>query len=137
MIAVDRMSISRFVTLAVGALVLLAALGYVPTRRLAGDGATSAMLVGAGLALLASMIGILPLLKVRGRPPAQKIAALMGSIALRLGVVVAAAAAVALAGVLALKPFLVWIALSHLVLVAVDSLFARAEIRADDPTPNA
>ena len=42
------------------------------------------------------------------------------------------AVAAVLTGFLAKTPFLAWVVLSHLGLLVADTLFARAEIRADD-----
>ena len=77
------MPYSRFVVLAIAIVGGLWLLGYLPTRRFAGDAAALAMLVGGALALIASLTGTLPLVWARGRPPAEKISAIMGSIALR------------------------------------------------------
>ncbi len=130
--SVDRMPYPRFIALAVGIVVGLWALGYLPTRRFVGEEAMPAMLMAGVLALVASLVGTLPLLNVRGRPPVEKVSAVLGAIALRLLAILVLAAAVLLSGFLAGKPFLVWVVLTHLGLLIADTLFAKAEMRADD-----
>lgn len=127
-----RMPYPGFVALAVGIVVALGVVGYLPTRRFVGDAAVPGMLAGAAVALIASLVGTAPLLAVRGRPPVDKVAAVMGSIALRLAIVAVLATAVVASGLLDTKAFLAWVIVSHLGLLVADTLFARAEIRADD-----
>ncbi len=54
----------------------------------------------------------------------------IGSIALRLTTVVALAAVTVLTGLFAIKPLLVWVAISHTGLLVADTVFARAMVRA-------
>lgn len=129
----ERMPLAKFLALAVGVVVVLWAVGFLPTRRLAGEGGFPAMLVGGMLAFAASAVGTLPLVFKRGRPPVDKVGAVLGSIALRLGVVLVLSVAAVLSGLLDTKPFLAWVIVSHLGLLVADTLFARAELRADDP----
>lgn len=122
-------SFVRFVALALGVQGLLWLVGYLPTRRLGGEEAIPAMLLGGTCALAASLLGALPLFLGRGRPPAEKVGTVLGSIALRLLVVVALALAAVLGGLAAKVPLLVWVAVSHGGLLVVDTLYARAEMR--------
>jgi hypothetical protein len=127
-----RMPFAGFVALAAGIVVALCLVGYLPTRRFVGDAAVGVVLAGGAVALVASLAGTVPLLAVRGRPPVGKVAAAMGSIAVRLAVVAVLATAVALSGLVDTKAFLTWVVVSHLGLLVADTLFARAEMRADD-----
>ena len=133
----DRDRFLGFLKLAAGILAALLILGYIPTVRLAGDKGISAMLVGCGVSLAGSMAGTMPLLLSRSRTAIEAVPVLLGSIALRLTVVMALAAAVALLGPLAVKPFLVWVGLSHLGLLVADTLYARGEVRAKELTAGA
>ena len=90
------------------------------------------MLVGCAVSLVASVAGTMPLLWSRSRTPVEAMPVLMGSIALRLTVVIALAAAVVFLGSLAVKPFLVWVAVSHVGLLVADTLYARGEVRAKE-----
>jgi hypothetical protein len=105
----------RFVAWALAAVVLVAALGFVPTRRLGGPGALASMMAGCAVGWAASALGGIPVALGRGR------AASMG---LRFGVVLALGAAAAFSGWFSLKPLLIWIAISYLALLAVDTWYA-------------
>ncbi len=92
----------KFLVLALGILALLLAVGYLPTRRLGGEAALSAMLAAAGISLLASLAGTVPIVLARGLH--QPVSAVMGSMAIRLAVVLFAGAGAALSGVFAVAP---------------------------------
>lgn len=128
----DRDRYLGFLKLAAGILAALLIVGYLPTVRLAGDKGITAMLAGCGVSVVGSMAGTIPLLLSRGRTAVEAVPVLLGTIALRLTVVVLLAAAVALAGLVAIKPFLVWVAASHVGLLVADTLYARGEVRARD-----
>lgn len=117
--------LARFVGLALGAAVAVALIGYLPTRRLGGEGASAAMLLGCAVSFSASVVGMLPLLLA---PPdlaaPDRTVRSLGSMVLRLGVLVMLGAAAALAGIVPLRPLILWIALSHLALLGVDTLYA-------------
>ncbi len=123
-----------FLKLAAGILAALLIVGYLPTVRLAGDKGISAMLVGCAVSLVASVAGTMPLLWSRSRTPAEAMPVRMGSIALRLTLVIGLAAAVVFLGSLAVEPFLVWVAMSHVGLLVADTLYARGEVRAKEST---
>ena len=118
-----------FLKLAAAILIGLLAVGYLPTVNSAGDEGVSAMFTGSGVSLLASVAGTLPLLLSQARTPVEMMPAVMGSIALRLVAVVALAAAVVWSGTLATRPFLVWVAISHVGLLVADTLYARGRVR--------
>lgn len=119
-----------FLKLAAGILAALLTLGYLPTVRLAGEKGIWAMLAGCGVSLVGSVAGTMPLLLSRSRNAVEVMPAVIGSIALRLTVVVALAAATAWVGWFANKPFLLWVAISHLGLLVADTRYARAEVQA-------
>ncbi len=116
-------------------LVVLLALGYLPTAKTAGEEGLSAMVAGTGVSLVGSVAGTVPLLLSRSRTAAEAMPAVIGSIALRLVLVIALAAAVALSGVFATRPLLVWVALSHAGLLVPDTLYARARMRLNEACP--
>ncbi len=133
----DRDRYLGFLKLAAGILTMLLLLGYLPTVRMAGDKGLSAMFAGCGVSTVGSMAGTVPLLLSRGRSSVEAVPVLLGSIALRLTVVIALAAAVALLSTLAVKPFLVWVGLSHVGLLVADTLYALGEVRAREITAGA
>ncbi len=112
-----------------GILVVLLALGYLPTTRLAGDEGIVAMVAGCGVSLASSVAGTVPFLLSRTWTPVESMPVLMGSIALRLVVAVALATVAALTFELAIKPFLLWVAISHGGLLVADTSYARAQVR--------
>ncbi len=125
-----RPSYLGFLKLASAILVGLFVLGYLPTVRSAGEDGVSAMFAGGGVSLAASVAGTVPFLLSQARTPAEAIPAVMGSIALRLAVVVVLATAVVLTGTFAIRPLLVWVAISHAGLLVADTHYGRGRIRA-------
>jgi uncharacterized membrane protein len=117
----------RFLAWVVGAAVLIALVGALPTRRLGGDEAIPAMIAGCAIGILASAAGGIPI--ARGRraaetDPAEKLKVMMLSMALRLMAVVALGAAASLSGEFERVPLLLWIALGYVTLLAVDTWYA-------------
>ena len=119
----------RFLALAAAAAALLGAAGWLPTRNLAGGGGLAAM--GAALALcwLASAFGGMPVLLAEtataaaGAAPRLPVVVALGSMGVRLAVVVGLALAAALSGLVATQPLLVWTALGYLGLLAIDTAY--------------
>lgn len=116
----------RFLAWALAAVVLAAALGFVPTRRLGGPGALASMIAGCAVGWAASALGGIPVLLGRGKAlnPAGRLQAMLASMGLRFGVVLALGAAAAFSGWFGLKPLLIWIAVSYMALLAVDTWYA-------------
>jgi len=117
----------RFVAWVVGVAALAAALGYLPTRRLGGPDAVPAMLAGCAVAVLASLVGGLPVLlgrREREPTPAERLNGMLFGLALRFGVALGLGMAVALSGSFARYPLLLWVAISYMALLAVDTRFA-------------
>lgn len=127
-------AIPRLLVQGAGILGLLLVLGYLPTVRLAGDGALAAMLAGCGVSVLASLAGAVPIWRATrragGRPPQELLPAVLGSIVLRFAAALVLAVAVVLSGWFATEPMLVWLAISYLGLLVVDVRFARAHLGA-------
>jgi hypothetical protein len=112
-----------FLAALAGVTVLVLAAGYRPTRALAGEAALEAMFLACGVCLAGSAVGGVPIALARaGGPEALK--RFIGSMALRLAVVALLALLVLLLLAPARKPFLLWLALSHLVLLVADTGFA-------------
>ncbi|HEV2855585.1 MAG TPA: hypothetical protein VHC97_22545 [Thermoanaerobaculia bacterium] len=119
----------RFLAWALATVVLVAALGFVPTRRLGGEEALAAMIAGCAVGWAASALGGIPVALGRGSrggtvTPAARLQAMLMSMALRFGVVIVLGAAAAFSGWFGLKPLLIWIAVSYLALLAVDTWYA-------------
>lgn len=126
----------RFLGWAVGLSAVTFALGYLPTRALAGGEGLPAMAVGIAIGFLASSLGAVPVAlaaageRSAGRSPAMTVAS--AAMALRLMVVLALALPAALSGRLARGPLLVWVAISYIVLLAVDTRYALVALRTSE-----
>lgn len=119
----------RFLAWALAAVVLAAALGFVPTRRLGGEEALAGMIAGCVIGWAASALGGIPVALSRGRrgtvvTPAARLQAMLASMGLRFGVVLALGAVAVFSGWFGMKPLLLWIAISYLALLAVDTWYA-------------
>jgi hypothetical protein len=117
----------RFLAWGLAAMVVVALLGFVPTRRLGGEGAVRSMTAGCLVGWLASALGGIPVLlgrKAAETTAAGRLQAMLASMGLRFGVVLALGAAAAFSGWFDLKPLLLWIGLSYLALLAVDTWYA-------------
>ncbi len=117
-----------FLKQAAGILISLLVLGSLPTVRWAGNEGLWAMVMGCGVSLVGSAVGTVPLLTSRGRTQVETLPSLIGSIVLRMAVVIALATAVAFSGLFANKPLLIWVAISHAGLLVADTVFARREV---------
>jgi uncharacterized membrane protein len=117
----------RFLAWVAGMVVLIIAVGALPTRRLGGDGAIPAMIAGCVIGALASAAGGIPVAlarKSKATDPAGRLNAMLLSMGLRLAVVIALGAAAVLSGGLERRPLLLWIAISYVALLAVDVWYA-------------
>lgn len=111
---------------ALAALVVAAtvAVGYMPTKRLGGAGAVTAMLAGCVISLIASVTGFIPIV-VASRGPSEKMPqAVLLSTLLRFLAVVILALSAALSGWFERAPLLVWVAISYVLLLAADTVYA-------------
>jgi hypothetical protein len=103
----------------------LVLLGYFPTLRLAGAGAIGAMVAGIGISLVAGCVGAVPI-GLAGRGDSRKLPqAILFATVLRFLVCLALAASALLSGLFEpLKVLGLWVALSYLAMLVVDTMFA-------------
>lgn len=120
----DRTIIGRYLGLMVMVTAALLLLGYAPTRRLGGEEAVPAMLVGCAISVVASVVGTLPVFLARNRPHLEAWTAAMVAMAVRLGIAIVLGVALALSGVFATKPLLIWVAVGHAAFLVPDTLFS-------------
>lgn len=121
---------ARLTILLVGIAGAMALLGFVPTRRFGGEEAIQAMWAALGVTVVTSSLAALPVTVARIRPRRENlINVLLGSLVLRMALVVLLGAATVLSGVFAVKPLLLWIGISYLVLLRVDTLYAARYAR--------
>ena len=113
-----------FLAALVGLTLALAAVGYLPTRSLAGPAALPAMFLACAVCLAGSAVGGVPIALARAGG-VEGLKRFIASMVLRLLVVVLLAVAVLLLLGPERKPFLLWLAIGHVVLLIVDTGFAR------------
>jgi hypothetical protein len=95
---------------------------------MAGVGAGPAVIAGGLAALAASWVGSLPVLLAR-QLDGNEASRILGSTALRSVSALLLGLALGLAGWFSLGPLLVWLALSYVVLLPVDVMFAIDRLR--------
>ena len=115
---------ARFLVLILAAAGVVAALGYLPTRRLAGTEGVVAMLGGCAVTMIASMIGAVSIAVAARRPSGVTPQVIMVATSVRLVVVLVLGGAAVLSGLFERGPLLIWVALSYLAQLAVDTWLA-------------
>lgn len=101
---------------------ILLLIGYWPTRQLSGGDGLRDMFAACALTLLTSWASLLPLMF---RRPDTKFAMLvLVSMTVRFALVAVGALAMVLLGWVQRGPFLVWVALSYVLLLVPDTLLA-------------
>lgn len=111
---------ARFLSLAVAIVLGLCVAGWLPTRRLAGAGATAAMLAGCAISLLSAALAGGLLIVVGAETPEARMQRGFLAMVVRLAVVVALGAAAALSGEVARQPLLFWIGTAYVALLPLE-----------------
>lgn len=107
---------------------VLLAIGYLPTRSLAGAGALPAMLLACAVSFIGSAVGALPVATARASG-LEGLKRFTASVVLRLLLVGALAGTILWLLEPERKPFLLWLAISYLVLLVADTGFVQAVFR--------
>jgi hypothetical protein len=118
---------ARFLGLALAIVAALMAVGFVPTRRLAGDDALAAMAAGCGISFVSAAMAGWLLTGVGAATPEARMQRAFLAMAVRLAVVVMLGLAAALSGMLARMPLLFWLAATYVVLLPLEVKLAIAE----------
>ncbi len=100
---------------------LAAAVGAWPTQVLAGIPGLVAMAVGLGIALVASLAGLVPLVLLPGRDAQARLNGLLTGMGLRFMLTLAPLLALLLTRRLAGLPLAMWTVIGYLLLLAVDT----------------
>ena len=131
----------RFVVLSAAVAAGCAAIGWLPTVLLAGEGAAAGLLAGCAISWLASVSGAVLFVRLMAANVPGGLAEL-AKLGLRFAAVVlfgVLGAVLARRGYWPLRPMLVWIALSYLPLLGLDIGFAlgaaRQAARQTEPPP--
>jgi hypothetical protein len=117
----------RFVGFETIIVVAAIAVGYVPTRRLAGETGPAAMIAGCAVGLLSAVLAGGLLVSVPGETPNARMQRALLAMFVRLGVVVALGAAAVFSGLFARMPLLFWIAATYVALLPLEVKLAVAE----------
>ena len=123
------LDVRHFFTWTALAVAVTLAVGIAPTIALAGPESVSAMVVGCGIAWLGSIAGAIALGVSLGEDPGSIPNAALLAMALRLATIVIVGAAVVLTGRFAVRPLLLWTALSHLGLHFADTAWTLKTLR--------
>lgn len=101
-----------------------ALLGYWPTAQLYGERGVQAMLVGCGVSWLASCVGAITVASACSGGSRDASLALLAATALRMFAALGFTAPLVLSGWFDNRVLIVWISVSYLVTLAVDTLVA-------------
>jgi len=111
---------ARFLGFASADVLGVGVIGWLPTQRLAGPAATSAMVAGCAISLLSAAIAGWLLIAVSVETPQARMQRAFLAMMVRLVVVLAAGVAAALSGVFARSPLLFWLAASYMALLPLE-----------------
>ena len=107
----------------------VAAIGYYPMERLGADGGAAAMLVGCGVSWIASCIGALPTAAALSSRSKQPTTAILASTMVRFITALVLVVPVVLGGWFDKTVLVLFVAVSYLMMLMVDTLLAVRMIR--------
>ena len=114
----------RFLGLAFAIVAGLCAIGFLPTRRLAGPDALTAMAAGCAISFVAAaMAGALLVVVDAATPEARMQRSFMATV-VRLVIVVLLGIGAALSGEFSRSPLLLWMAMSYIALLPLEVMLA-------------
>ena len=102
----------------------MVAIGYVPTKRVGGSEAVPAMLAGCAISLFGSLTGAVPIAVAWRGGGRNVLKTVLLAMVLRFLVVLVLALSAALSGWFDRAPLLVWVAISYVLLLSVDTAYA-------------
>ena len=109
-----------FVALAVVVVAVLAGIGFVPTRRLAGENAVPSMFAGCAIGLISAVCAGLLLVAVGADTPEARMKRSFLAMVIRLAIIVALAAATVLSGMFSTAPLLLWMGIAYMALLPLE-----------------
>ena len=107
----------------------VAAIGYYPTERHAGGGGALSMLLGCGVSWIASCIGALPTASALSSRPKQAGTAVLASTMVRFVTALVLVVPLVLSGWFDRTVLVLFVAVSYLMMLMVDTLLAVRMIR--------
>jgi len=118
-----------FVGIGLATATAVSAIGYYPTERYAADGGAAAMLVGCGVSWIASCIGALPTAAALSSRPKQATTAILASTMVRFITALFLVVPLVLSGWFDRTVLVLFVAVSYLMMLLVDTLLAVRMIR--------
>jgi hypothetical protein len=110
----------RFLAVATLVVIVVLAIGFQPTRRLWGDDALQAMLIGGGIGLVGAALAGLVLVKSSPSAPIERMKTVFFAMAVRLITAVVLGTVTVWSGDVGSSPLLFWLATSYVVLLPVE-----------------
>ena len=111
---------ARFLGLAVAIVAGLCAVGWLPTRRLAGAEAVAAMVAGCAIGLLSAALAGWLLTAVAADTPEARMQRSFLAMVVRLAVVIVLGVAAVLSGEFARAPLLFWMGAAYVALLPLE-----------------
>ena len=111
---------ARFFGMVLATVIGLCAVGWVPTGRLAGPRAVTAMVAGCAISLLSAALAGLLLVAAKGDTPEVLMRRAFIAMIVRLVVVLVLGVAAALSGAFPSSPLLFWLATAYVVLLPLE-----------------
>jgi hypothetical protein len=111
---------ARFLGLAFAIVAGLCAIGWLPTRRLAGGGAIAAMVAGCAIGLLSAALAGWLLTAVAADTPEARMQRSFLAMVVRLAVVIVLGVAAVLSGEFARAPLLFWMGAAYVALLPLE-----------------
>lgn len=97
------------------------AVGYLPTRAIAGNAGVTGMLVGLAITLVGAWAGLAATVPMFRLPPREQVSRILGGFMVRFTVTIALAVAAAFSGLVPPKPTVLWVAIAQLLVLGVDT----------------
>ena len=119
----------KFVAVAALSAGVIVCLGYFPTVRLAGEAAAWSMFWGCGVSWVASCVGAIPTARALSGGSSQPALAILTSTGLRFVTVLLLVAPLVLSGWINRNVFAIWVAISYMLMLVVDTTFAIHTMR--------
>jgi hypothetical protein len=108
----------------------LALVGYLATRTMTIQHGLSSMLLGIGVSLIAGLIGAIPVGMAAGQPANKAPVAILTGTALRFLLVLLGVVLILFSGAVHRRAFIIWVVISYLVLLLVDTLVTVTSLKA-------
>ena len=110
----------RFLAVTTLVVIVALAVGFQPTRRLAGDAGLPAMLIGCGIGFVGAVLAGVVVVLAAPTTPVDRLKAMSYAMAVRLITAVVLGAIAIWSAEVASRPLLFWLATSYVVLLPVE-----------------